>query len=293
MLHFSNKRKKRRKQSENNLVTWIVVIVAIVAILQSTSKEAAKDTVQNVTQTSMAGFEDFKKKVLLPATVFHVEDSAEGDGAPIICGQQASIAYSSFKGENDAIDDSATSDKPLTFHVGDHSVMPAIERGVLGMKVGGKRKIFAPWHMSYGVEKFARNDVDQNMAISFDVELLDIKPKLPDYNDTPFHVITAKQGSGKSLECGETVKMHLTLWSVDGKKIFPTTEQTDDMVSFTIGASDTFIGLEQGVLGMNVGEARTLIIPPLLQKTMNGDEPKLQLPLPKNQVIIVDLESIP
>lgn len=77
--------------------------------------------------------------------------------------------------------------QPFTFNWEDHKVIPGLEQGILGMKVGGKRRIIIPYQMAYGVygrrgPNAAHPGVTPKSDIVFDVELLDVadpyaKPK--------------------------------------------------------------------------------------------------------------------
>ena len=70
---------------------------------------------------------------------------------------------------------------------GKGQVIPGLDQGVLGMRVGGKRRIIIPYQMAYGVygrrgQSAAHPGVTPKSDIIFDVELLDVsdpyaKPK--------------------------------------------------------------------------------------------------------------------
>ena len=109
------------------------------------------------------------------------------------------------------------------------------------------------------------------------------------YPNAPYRIFTVTPGNGAPNQCGDTVKIKLTVWGTSGKKLFSTAEP----VSFTVGASETFVGLEQGIIGMKPGEKRSLSIPPILQKTEEEKPTIVEIPLPDNQTILVDVESVP
>jgi peptidylprolyl isomerase len=69
--------------------------------------------------------------------------------------------------------------QPFTFKWDDHKVIPGLEQGILGMKIGGKRRIIIPYQMAYGVygrrgPNAAHPGVTPKSDIIFDVELLDV-----------------------------------------------------------------------------------------------------------------------
>jgi len=69
--------------------------------------------------------------------------------------------------------------QPFTFNWEDHKVIPGLEQGILGMRVGGKRRIIIPYQMAYGVygrrgPNAAHPGVTPKSDIIFDVDLLDV-----------------------------------------------------------------------------------------------------------------------
>ena len=295
MFFRTRKRRKRRASKDAKIVNWIIIVIVAMAFLQNLGKRSEplslEHTADSLKEKGLAEVADYKKKVFPdPIPVFHIEDVEPGEGNPVICGQKVAIVYKAFK-DDQPIDDSADKDNPLVFQIGEHKAMPAFEQGVLGMKQGGKRTIFAPMPMSYGIKEFARADVEEKSKIRFEVELLDAKPELPDMNSIPFRVVMEKSGSGQGLGCGATAKLQLTVWSAAGKKIFSTSDK--EPIAFTLGNSEAFLGLEQGVMGIKAGEMRTLIVPPVLQKTLSGKPAAIIISLPKNETVLVDVEAVP
>ncbi len=69
--------------------------------------------------------------------------------------------------------------EPFQFIQGDPRLIPGWNLGVEGMKVGGKRRIFIPWQMAYGVPGRPGPDADHGVPskadLIFDIELLDVK----------------------------------------------------------------------------------------------------------------------
>jgi FKBP-type peptidyl-prolyl cis-trans isomerase len=70
-------------------------------------------------------------------------------------------------------------------------------------------------------------------------------------------------GSGPAAKEGDTVSVHYTGTFADGRK-FDSSLDRGEPFSFTIGAGDVIEGWEKGVVGMQVGGTRKLVIPPAL-----------------------------
>jgi FKBP-type peptidyl-prolyl cis-trans isomerase FkpA len=70
-------------------------------------------------------------------------------------------------------DSSYDSGRTLTFVVGAEEVIPGMESGVRGMRVGGKREIIIPSSQGYG-HRGAGADIPPDSALVFDLELLSV-----------------------------------------------------------------------------------------------------------------------
>lgn len=63
---------------------------------------------------------------------------------------------------------------PISFKVGTKKVMQGWNIGVIGMKVGGKRRLMIPSKLGYG-RKGVENIVPSNADLIFEVELFEVK----------------------------------------------------------------------------------------------------------------------
>ncbi len=72
--------------------------------------------------------------------------------------------------------DSSRGKEPFQFTLGKGQVIKGWDEGVVGMKVGGKRKLTIPWQMAYG-EKGSGDTIPPTAALKFDVELLEVVGK--------------------------------------------------------------------------------------------------------------------
>ncbi len=63
---------------------------------------------------------------------------------------------------------------PLTFQLGVGQVIQGWDRGVQGMKVGGRRQLLIPAHLAYG-DRGAGGVIKPGEALIFVVDLLDVR----------------------------------------------------------------------------------------------------------------------
>lgn len=307
------KRRKTRKDIQNSLMNWLVIGLVVLAAINNFDKRAAapsgvatsenttKETAQPHDASStalaplpiMADIKTFKDKVFPDpqGSVVTVQDIEPGQGSPTVCGQKVTIAYQAFDPENHALDDAATKEKPRTFTVGQHEVLPALEQGVIGMKKKGLRNIFSPASLAYGAEGFDVSGVPRTVRVRFEAELLNIEPEMPAPQSSSFRFFDTQRGLGPSVTCGSTVKAHITVWNTQGEKIFSTRSDNAPLTVKT-GSGSLFLGLEHSLLGMKLGGLRTAIVPPFFQKTLNSGEKTPKIPFPKEQTVLVDIETV-
>ncbi len=285
------RRKKRDREPMPDWLKWALLGFLGLALIGNLHKgapdapgtihEAVHAAAENLNPTRLLNLDDYKNAIFPRyGAALRIKDIAPGTGTPAVCGQEVTIAYQTYMGEDKPVDGGQT----LAFRIGEGKAAPALEQGVVGMKKGGKRSLFSPPNMAGGIGE----NIPANALIRFEVELLDATPGLPDAAATPYRIATVAAGNGAPILCGEAATVRVTLWSLDGKKLFSTKDLT-----FTPGKSEVFLGLEQGVIGMPRGEMRTLVVPPAFQKTMRGNPPGINFPLPKNQTVLVDVESLP
>lgn len=105
-------------------------------------------------------------------------DTEVGTGPSPLKGQQCLVHYTgwlSAKGEKGKkFDSSVDRGEPLAIPIGVGRVIKGWDEGVLSMKVGGKRTLYIPAHLGYGV-RGAGGDIPPNADLIFDVELLGVK----------------------------------------------------------------------------------------------------------------------
>jgi peptidylprolyl isomerase len=86
-----------------------------------------------------------------PPADLEIKDIWEGDGAVAKAGDKVSVHYVGVAfSTGEAFDASWNRGRPLDFQLGVGQVIPGWDRGVQGMKVGGRRQLTIPPHLAYG-----------------------------------------------------------------------------------------------------------------------------------------------
>jgi uncharacterized damage-inducible protein DinB len=109
------------------------------------------------------------------ATIRYI-DVKEGDGAAAEWGKEFTVHYSGWLRDGTPFDSSLTRD-PFKFVQGRRQVIAGFDVGFEGMKVGGKRRIFIPYQLAYGVQQ--RGKIPPRSELIFDVELLGVEDATP------------------------------------------------------------------------------------------------------------------
>ncbi len=102
------------------------------------------------------------------------EDIEVGDGT--LCtgrGQTAIVHYTGWLEDGTQFDSSKDRNKPFSFPVACSYVIPGWDEGVVGMRVGGVRRLVVPPQLAYG-DKGAGGAIPANATLSFEIELLEI-----------------------------------------------------------------------------------------------------------------------
>ncbi len=129
----------------------------------------------NVTQpaTSQAARSPLTTKTASATSKLSITDNVVGTGALAQRGDQVAILYKGMFQDGKVFDSSqAHKNKPLQFVVGGGRVIPGMDEGVIGMKVGGTRTIVIPPSLGYG--SHVVGPIPANSTLTFEVKLVGV-----------------------------------------------------------------------------------------------------------------------
>lgn len=110
-----------------------------------------------------------------PSAAFSQTDLREGTGATATQGRTVTVSYTGWlydptKAESKGAQFDTNTSFP--FQLGAGRVIPGWDQGVVGMKVGGQRRLIIPPNLGYGSQ--ANGPIPANSTLVFDIILLGV-----------------------------------------------------------------------------------------------------------------------
>ncbi|MFA6369323.1 MAG: FKBP-type peptidyl-prolyl cis-trans isomerase [Candidatus Shapirobacteria bacterium] len=152
----------------NKIITIAIIFVFILAFYFLTKNPSTSETnISDPNQTIMPTLAPSK------VTQLQIEDTVVGNGQEVKSGDNISIHYSGTLEDGTKFDSSYDRNQPLEIQIGVGQVIQGWDQGVVGMKVGGKRKLTIPYQLAYGEN--GSGPIPPKATLIFEVELIDIK----------------------------------------------------------------------------------------------------------------------
>ncbi|MGH7445275.1 MAG: FKBP-type peptidyl-prolyl cis-trans isomerase [Longimicrobiales bacterium] len=103
----------------------------------------------------------------------YIEDIVEGTGAELSSGQTAVVHYSGWLPSGTQFD-SSRDGEPFETVIGQGRVIDGWDEGMIGMKVGGQRRLVIPPILAYG-NGGAAGVIPPGATLVFDIELVEVR----------------------------------------------------------------------------------------------------------------------
>lgn len=145
---------------------------APVATPAEAAAPAPADAASSAPAAAPAAAADAGKEVTLPGGTVYV-DEIVGTGQEAKTGDTVVVHYTGTLNDGTKFDSSLDRNEPFSFPLGGRQVIAGWDEGIVGMKVGGKRKLKIPADQAYGDRQMG--PIPPNSPLNFDVELLAIK----------------------------------------------------------------------------------------------------------------------
>ena len=110
-----------------------------------------------------------------PPTELQIVDLVEGDGDEATAGQTALVHYVGVAySTGEEFDASWNRNEEFAFPLGGGRVIAGWDQGVVGMKVGGRRRLVIPPHLGYG-DRGAGGAIAPGETLIFVVDLVSLR----------------------------------------------------------------------------------------------------------------------
>ncbi len=146
----------------------VVLVILILAMLSGCA------AITGAPSTSVNDNEKIKELVII--------DQQAGGGDVAEANKRVHVHYTGWLYDESAADNkgnkfdsSMIRGIPFVFTLGKRQVIVGWDKGVVGMKEGGKRTLIIPSHMAYGQRGSGRS-IPPNSVLLFDIELLEVGP---------------------------------------------------------------------------------------------------------------------
>jgi len=101
-----------------------------------------------------------------------VIDLQVGEGKTAVKGALITTHYTGWLEDGSEFDSSHSRGKPFQCVIGTGRVIKGWDQGLMGMQVGGKRKLLVPAHLGYGERTMGK--IPPNSNLVFEIELLEV-----------------------------------------------------------------------------------------------------------------------
>lgn len=163
----------------------LLVLLLLGAVPAGCRDEEPVDPGRSVAETLAGGVESPELGALLPEDrevapdALLVEDVVVGEGAPAVTGRRLTAHVVMLRwSDGGVVRDSWARGAPLRVALGANALIPGLEQGLPGMRVGGRRVLTVPAGLAYG-ERGVEDVIPPDEPLLVVVDLLDVDDHVP------------------------------------------------------------------------------------------------------------------
>lgn len=258
-------------------------IVALLAVGSSVLLGCGSDSkTASTTSTTAPNPKDTNTKPVIAKpsgaapTTLQTSDIVVGTGPAVAKGSFASLDYVGVSwSDGTEFDSSWKSGTPFSVTIGQGQVIPGWDQGIIGMKVGGRRRLVIPPKLAYGTAGQGSIKPNETLIFVVDLRYAGTAPTVDLNTIAPTDKLVTKDlipGTGRELAEGDSGQMHYVGYSMTSKKEFVSSWSNpgEGPFQFMLKNDAVIPGLVKGLPGMKVGGRRLLVIPPDLAYGAQG-----------------------
>lgn len=145
--------------------------LAMAALLMLSANQCQENQAESEQQVNNETQTDMSTQAVSDG--LQIEEVTLGTGAEAVAGKDVEVHYTGTLTNGQKFDSSVDRGEPFTFALGAGQVIQGWDKGVAGMKEGGKRKLTIPPELAYGNRQVG--PIPANSTLIFEVELLKVK----------------------------------------------------------------------------------------------------------------------
>jgi FKBP-type peptidyl-prolyl cis-trans isomerase len=215
-------------------------------------------------------------------------DLAEGDGPAAATGNQVMLRLKIWLEDGQPVLIMEEDAPPIPAAMGTGQLLPGLDRGLQGMRVGGSRYLMIPPALAYGaspppgapagtllaVVELAGLDVTTSApaAVSTRRKTPTTPPAMDGATEHPSGMVTLdlRVGDGPRVEPKRTLHVEYTGWTADGGVRFDSSYERNGPFKVALGGQKVIPGWEIALGDMRVGGHRVVKIPSYLAYAGQG-----------------------
>jgi hypothetical protein len=138
------------------------------SVLNSSTGADTQTTAQLPEPSGFSVYDSYKND-----TETSVAEIISGTGVAIVKGSHVRVNYRAYLTNGKKFDDTYDKNKPFEYTEASGSIIAGFLEGMIGMQVGGKRRLIIPPAVGYGTK--GEGPIPPNSVIIFDVELISVQ----------------------------------------------------------------------------------------------------------------------